>query len=88
MEIKKSTRKYKKYMLIYKGKTIHFGDSRYSQYRDSTPLKLYKKKDHFDKKRRERYFLRHSGVKTYKKNKKKIKKKKFFKKKVKKSITY
>ena len=62
---KASTRKNKKYM--YKGplsqnKWVHFGDSRYQQYKDSTPLKLYKHLDHGDRKRREAYFKRHSGT--------------------------
>ena len=41
MEIKQSTRKNKKYMVKVNDKWIHFGDVRYAQFRDSTPLKLY-----------------------------------------------
>ena len=33
-------------------KTAQFGDQRYGQYQDKTPLKLYKKKDTLDKERR------------------------------------
>jgi hypothetical protein len=59
MEFKRSTRKNKKYMVTSpKGKTIHFGDSRYQQYKDSTPLKLYSHLDHGDKKRRANYLAR------------------------------
>ena len=65
--IKKSTRPEKKYMAAVqyyqaKPKTIHFGAKDYEQYRDSTKLKLYSSKNHLDKKRRENYFRRHSGV--------------------------
>lgn len=41
-------------------KTIQFGDNRYSQYKDKTPLKLYSHKDHLDKKRRASYRARHN----------------------------
>lgn len=57
--IKKSTRKYKKYMAVFKDKTIHFGDNRYQQYKDQTELKLYSDKDHLDENRRRLYYLRH-----------------------------
>ena len=64
-EIRKSTRKDKKYMAITnRGRTIHFGQRGYQQYKDSTPLKLYSAQDHMDPKRRQRYFERFSGVKT------------------------
>jgi len=70
-EIIRPTQKGKKYTAIIKmpnGKTrkVSFGAKGYTQYRDSTPLKLYSSKDHLDKNRRERYFERHSGVKTKK----------------------
>lgn len=51
----------KKYDAIIKNKntnkivSIPFGDKRYEQYKDSTPLKLYKKLNHMDKKRRDAY---------------------------------
>ena len=45
-------KKYK--VIIYRGdkkiKTTQFGDQRYGQYQDRTPLKLYKHKDTLDKK--------------------------------------
>ena len=43
---------------------VNFGDSRYQQFRDSTPLRLYSGSDHGDAKRRRAYFMRHSGVAT------------------------
>ena len=43
---------------------IHFGDRRYQQYKDRTPLKLYKHKDHKTRKRMQNYFSRHSGIKN------------------------
>jgi len=45
-------------------RTIHFGDSRYEQYFDSTGLNKYSSKNHLDKKRRESYFLRFSKTKN------------------------
>lgn len=59
----------KKYTAFVKNKKtrkvrkIHFGDSRYQQYKDITDLKLYKKKNHFTGERRRDYFNRHSGTK-------------------------
>ena len=41
-------------------KTVQFGDKRYEQYRDKTPLKLYSHKNHLDKQRRNNYRSRHS----------------------------
>jgi len=41
MDIQKSSRKNKKYMVEIDGKTIHFGDNRYQHYKDRTSLKLY-----------------------------------------------
>ena len=43
-----------------KKKTVQFGSVKYGQYKDKTPLKLYKKKDHLDKKRRTSYIKRHN----------------------------
>jgi hypothetical protein len=68
-KIKKSTRKFKKYMVLVKGKsgrpkTIHFGDTRYQHFKDTTPLALYKNLNHFDTKRRERYLKRAKGIKN------------------------
>ena len=62
----KSNRKNKKYMVEYKGKKIHFGDIRYSQFRDTTGLGLYSHLDHNDKKRQERYLKRAKGIKNSK----------------------
>ena len=45
---------------------IHFGDVRYQQYKDRTPLKLYKKMNHNTRKRMRNYFSRHSGTKNRK----------------------
>ena len=47
-----------------KVRKIHFGDKRYPQYKDKTPLKLYQSKNHGTKKRRQRYYSRHSGTKN------------------------
>ena len=41
-------------------KTVQFGDKRYGQYRDKTPLKLYSSKNTLDKKRRTAYRSRHT----------------------------
>ena len=58
--IQKSKVKHKKYTAILKdGKKVHFGDNRYEQYKDSTPLKAYKHKDHNDEKRKQNYYARH-----------------------------
>jgi hypothetical protein len=60
----------KKYTAIIKNKKtkktrkIHFGDRRYQQYKDRTPLKLYKHKNHNTRKRMQNYFSRHSGTKN------------------------
>lgn len=68
IKIEKSKAKNKKYRAIVsdgkKTRIVNFGDVRYQQFKDSTPLKLYSKLDHGDKKRRENYFSRHSGVKS------------------------
>lgn len=64
----KSSRQFKKYVVILehkltkKTRKLHFGDTRYQQYRDSTPIKAYSSKDHKDIKRMRRYYLRHSGI--------------------------
>ena len=60
----------KKYSAIVENKKtkktrkINFGDRRYQQYKDRTPLKLYKKKNHNTRKRMQNYFSRHSGTKN------------------------
>tara|TARA_R110002167_G_scaffold310673_1_gene515591 strand:- start:22 stop:300 length:279 start_codon:yes stop_codon:yes gene_type:complete len=70
--LRKSTRKNKKYMIDLidhktgkKKKTIHFGAIKkdgtpYSQFKDTTPLKLYSKYDTNDKERRKLYYKRHN----------------------------
>jgi hypothetical protein len=62
MEIEKSTRKHKKYMVRYQNKWIHFGDTRYQQYKDSTPLRLYSHLNHGDQYRRELYLKRATKI--------------------------
>ena len=58
----------KKYTAIVKDKktkktrTLHFGDQRYQQYKDRTPLKFYESMNHNDRKRMRNYFSRHSGT--------------------------
>lgn len=47
-----------------KERKVSFGSKSYSQFRDSTPLKLYSANNHLDKERRRNYFMRHSGVPT------------------------
>ena len=47
-----------------KTRKIHFGDRRYQQYKDRTPLKLYKHKNHNTRKRMQNYFSRHSGTRN------------------------
>ena len=60
--IRPSTRRHKKYMAVFldgRRPAVHFGDSRYAQYRDSTPLRLFSHLDHLDPKRRASYYARH-----------------------------
>ncbi len=63
--LKKSTRKDKKYMADVKignkqYKNIHFGDTRYEHYKDSTPLKLYSHLDHNNLGRKKLFHDRHN----------------------------
>ena len=66
--ILKSTRKDKKYMILNPKtqKWIHFGSIRngvpMEQYRDQTPLKLYKQYDHGSTERRKSYLKRHKAI--------------------------
>ena len=56
---KNKNKKYSVYVMKNGKKTlIHFGDKRYQQFRDTTPLRLYKKLDHMDNDRRRRYLQR------------------------------
>lgn len=68
VKIEKSRAKGKKYVaFVSDGRTtrrVNFGALGYGQFKDSTKLKLYKSLDHNDPKRRENYFMRHSGVPT------------------------
>ena len=58
-EIKISTRKNKKYDVFKNGNYhLSFGDSRYQQYKDTTPLKHYSNLDHNDKQRLKNYYSR------------------------------
>lgn len=54
----------KKYIAILndngKIKKVSFGDQRFKQYEDRTPLKLYSHLNHLDKKRKELYYKRHN----------------------------
>jgi len=59
-DYQKSTKKGKKLMTKVKGKTIHFGNSRYEQYKDRTGI--WKDKDHKDEKRRKNYLTRTKGI--------------------------
>lgn len=63
-KFRKSKTKFKKYdVLTPRGRWIPFGDIRYKHYKDSTPLKLYKRLDHNDPERRRRYRARHKQIK-------------------------
>tara|TARA_B100000925_G_scaffold281699_1_gene253737 strand:+ start:678 stop:1481 length:804 start_codon:yes stop_codon:yes gene_type:complete len=68
IKFEKSDKNDKKYMVIVedrstkKRRTIHFGGLGYPQYKDRTPLKLYKKLNHMTRKRMKNYFKRHSGT--------------------------
>lgn len=65
LSFRQSNTKNKKYDAILKNKItnkqkiIPFGSLSYQHYEDRTPLKLYSNLNHYDKKRRELYKLRH-----------------------------
>lgn len=64
--LEKSKAKNKKYTAILSnGKKIHFGDSRYEQFKDSTSIKAFSHKDHNDPKRKENYYKRHGKADKY-----------------------
>lgn len=63
--IKKSTRKYKKYVAVFSDRSVNFGDNRYGQFKDQTKLKLYSHLDNKDPKRKKLYYIRH-GVEASK----------------------
>lgn len=50
----------KKYSVDIDGLTTSFGDVRFEQYEDSSPLKLYSNLDHRDPKRRRLFLIRHA----------------------------
>ena len=57
----KSERQFKKYKAtLPDGRIVHFGDKRYQQCKDITPLKLYANLSHNDEKIRELYYKRHA----------------------------
>jgi hypothetical protein len=67
LDIRRSGRPNKKYAALVQEpggamRTVHFGDRRYAQYRDATPLGLYAARDHGDARRRQRFLLRHGGT--------------------------
>ena len=60
VKIEVSDRRHKKYVAtLPDGKKVHFGDKRYQQWKDQTPLKAYKHFDHGDPARKKNYFQRH-----------------------------
>ncbi len=64
---KSKNKKYSVYVIKNGKKTlIHFGDKRYQQFRDTTPLRLYKKLDHMDNDRRRRYLQRSRKIRNKK----------------------
>ena len=73
VRFEKSKRKGKKYMAIVenrktkKRRKLHFGAIGYQQFKDRTPLQLYKKGNHGTRKRMRNYFNRHSGTPIRKK---------------------
>lgn len=64
LAFKRSTRKNKKYMVLYNNNWIHFGSTLYQQFRDQTPLKLYSHLNHSDATRRLNYLRRAKGIKN------------------------
>jgi len=68
VKFEKSPIQYKKYRAFVRdlktGKERHidFGDNRYQQYKDRTPLKLYRSNNHGNPRRMRNYFNRHSGT--------------------------
>jgi hypothetical protein len=67
-KFERSPLEFKKYRAFIKdlktGKESHldFGDNRYQQFKDRTPLGYYKSKNHNNPKRMRNYFNRHSGT--------------------------
>jgi len=62
-EIRISTRANKKYDVFRQGVyLLSFGDKRYGQYKDITPLRAYASLNHLDPKRRTQYYQRHGDT--------------------------
>ena len=61
-DFKKSTRKNKKYMVKVDNDWVHFGDTRYEQFFDNVPLKLYSNLNHNNKERRKNYLARAKAI--------------------------
>jgi len=61
-DYEKSTRKDKKLMTTVNGKTIHFGNPNYQQFKDKT--EIWSKLDHNDTQRRKNYLARAKGIKN------------------------
>lgn len=62
-KFEKSNIQFKKYTVISpSGRKIHFGDTRYEQYKDSTGLNLYSHLNHNDPVRRKNYLARAKGI--------------------------
>jgi hypothetical protein len=58
-QFKVSSRTNKKYDVYKNNKYIvSFGDKRYQQYEDKTPVKYYSNLNHYNEKRRENYYKR------------------------------
>ena len=72
IKFEKSKRNGKKYTAYVQDKKtkqirkIHFGATGYQQFKDSTGKGVYSKLNHGDPKRKQRYFLRHSGTRNRK----------------------
>lgn len=66
VEFFESGLKSKKYRVEfdYKGKKykINFGSRKDDQYKDSTPLQLYKTRDHYDETRKDKFLSRARGI--------------------------
>lgn len=64
---KSKNKKYSVYVLKNGKKTlIHFGDTRFQQFKDSSHLRLYEKLDHNDNDRRRRYLQRSRKIRNKK----------------------
>ena len=67
--ISKSTKPGKKYKAVFSdGSVLHFGSTAYQQFKDSTGLGAYSRKDHGDLKRRANFHARHDFARKPKKS--------------------